>query len=967
MVDSFKVKSEKALFTKMKSEHGLLYQNAEWVLNHPRFGIIMLVLIGTSFLNYAWLAAILLVIFAIEISIRALVIRYKRQTYPYRDSSNNSMDMLFLFFDIIGALSLLVTIFSFALPLEDAAALRFIRALYLLRTLRLFRYIDIQSAIYSPTYGMVISVIVLLSFFVTDIVLWTVLMFFFVELIVRYVIMRNMLFTSRREKAIEWTFWWIDLVATVAMVPGVVSNQAGNILRTLRLIRLFRPWLVILKNLRLVIKEGQYLQEVNLIVLMLAFLSIAGGVGGHFLGGEYDYTRDGAITAKDHEMLSHIWFAFRSFSDPGNTVFYPETNEIALFSILAVVVGVFIFAFFIGIGANIVSGLMSRLRNEKMNIANHMVMLGWNRTSPFILHELRSLSQRSFSRLKLVLLNPDSKRPDGYHNEDWVSIRWGDMEIEEDIQRVNMVAAKQVIVNVPDHTDSEERAHSFFSLLAIRQENPDIYVSYALSGSIKPRLKKHHHPLQVGWDKNDFYNKPTVIHSLAEVRANLFRKVLLYPDYDQVITRLMIPPRVNESALCVTDWNGELLCEDDHYFLQHADGSCKVRIDKLVKALFNRGVLLIAAADSDMHIQSAMAPTASMQIFSLVGIALDANTLAGEINFTMQYFDSFSSQNEQSIITELSPLEIKRHIDILIIGNVGSLPLMLKRLLQSYDTLSVTVIDNLSRSKCNKQKRYLQRRLEEQDGANGRINLEMVSWNHIDMQDIEEHLVGIDRIILAPPLTQDDKPHALVAGLLSDMISFFEDHENKPMIFPVVDTREQALMLQKQMDKFHVEDEIHLMVPNEFYGTYVAHTSFHMFISRDKHVYEMHRSLRYVIDDMMSDAGDHSNLFTIDALKVDSPLPECSQGLFNGLFDQGYLWIGFRLKDRAVYTSEEHDLVFKMFPREFDFRCMRQQLIVMNHTSMPSSISTWEQNRQDIVELIVIRFDNHEDDDDIFF
>jgi len=936
----------------------MFYHNTEWVLNHPRFGFLMVGLIALSFLNVAWLAAILLIIFLAEIVLRSMLIRHKRQTQPYKGSTNRKLDILFLAFDIIGALSLLVTIFQFALPVEDATLARMLRAVYLLRALRIFRYIDLQSAIYSPTYGMVVSLLVLLSFFATGGLLWAVLMFFLVELVVRWLIMRNMIFSSRRNKVIEWFFWWVDLVATFAMMPGLATNQFGTVLRALRLVRLFRPWLVILRNLGKVVKEGQYFQEINLILLLLAVLSIAGGVTVHYIIGDYDFTRDGLIDAKDHEMLAHVWFAFRAFTDPGNVVFYPDTSEMAMFSILTVIIGVFLFAFFIGIGASIVSGLMEKLRNEKMNVANHMVMLGWNDASPFILRELRTISQRSFTRLKLVLLNHEKEPPADFKTEDWVTYRWGDMESAEDLQRINLGAARQVTVNVPVRSDSESHAHSFFSLLAIREENPEVSISYAMPNFIQPRLKSHKHPLQVGWDDQGYYNKPTVIHSQADVRANLFRQLLHYHDFDQIMSRLMVPPRTEESALTAIDWQGALIVEDGVGYIQHEDGSTRVKLDHVIKGLFERGVILMAAASPTMQVQPVMAATESMPVSTLVGISLDSSTLLGELEYVIQNIVELGSVEVKPLMSELKPLEVIRDIRIVVFGWIGAMPLILKRLLQSYDNIILTVIDEMTEKESADQESYLKRRINELPGAIERIEFNLVNWEFTEMDSVCEHIRGVDRIIVSRPMHVKDKPHAIVASVLSDLMTVLNEIDEHPLIFPVVDTREQAMMLQRQMDKFGVDREVHLVVPNEFYGIYVAHTSYHMFVSQSAEVYEMHRALRYVINDMMSDDPTQSeSFFKLDALSVDSPLPESSQSLFNGLLDQGYLWIGYRMKDSVDFAAADDTMLYKVFPRETDHRCLRQKMIIINPNGSPVAAKLWAESRENIAEIIVVRFD----------
>ncbi|PIP01889.1 MAG: hypothetical protein COX55_08505, partial [Zetaproteobacteria bacterium CG23_combo_of_CG06-09_8_20_14_all_54_7] len=582
------------------SDRPLLYHHMEWVLMHPRFGFLMMGLIALSFTHNRILATVLFAVFCIEVGMRFAIMMNKQRTNPYRSSLNQKIDALFLVLDVIGIASLLITILNIPLDAENLAAARLLRAVYLLRTLRMFRYIDLQSAMYSPTYGMLISLIILLSFFAEDTLMWIIIIFFSVELAIRFLIMRNIKYETRRDKVAEWLYWGVDLIATIVMVPAFAFVPYGGALRMLRLIRLLRPWMVIIRNLKDIMREGQFMQEINLIILLLAVLSIGGGVIGHFSMANFDYDQNGLSNQEDKGMLAPIWFAFRMFTDPGNTITYPDNSEIAIFSVVAVIIGVFIFAFFIGIGASIVSGLMAKLRNERLNITNHMVMLGWSSVSPFILSQLKVISERGFSKLKLVILNDAEKMPDELIEHSWVSYRWGKVEEVTSLQRVNLAHARQAIVSIPEgHSDADNLAIATFSLIAIRKVNPNIYLNFATPGLAEPHLSSHHHMLQIGWDTQGFYNKPTVVNSQADVRANLFRNILVYRDFDQVMERLMIPERTEESSLQVAEWGGRLERVDGAIHLALPDQSSSMEISALASFLLLRGVTLLALVDNN--------------------------------------------------------------------------------------------------------------------------------------------------------------------------------------------------------------------------------------------------------------------------------------------------------------------------------------------------------------------------------
>jgi len=929
----------------------------EWVLMHPRFGFLMMGLIALSFTHNRILATVLFAVFCIEVGMRFAIMMNKQRTNPYRSSLNQKIDALFLVLDVIGIASLLITILNIPLDAENLAAARLLRAVYLLRTLRMFRYIDLQSAMYSPTYGMLISLIILLSFFAEDTLMWIIIIFFSVELAIRFLIMRNIKYETRRDKVAEWLYWGVDLIATIVMVPAFAFVPYGGALRMLRLIRLLRPWMVIIRNLKDIMREGQFMQEINLIILLLAVLSIGGGVIGHFSMANFDYDQNGLSNQEDKGMLAPIWFAFRMFTDPGNTITYPDNSEIAIFSVVAVIIGVFIFAFFIGIGASIVSGLMAKLRNERLNITNHMVMLGWSSVSPFILSQLKVISERGFSKLKLVILNDAEKMPDELIEHSWVSYRWGKVEEVTSLQRVNLAHARQAIVSIPEgHSDADNLAIATFSLIAIRKVNPNIYLNFATPGLAEPHLSSHHHMLQIGWDTQGFYNKPTVVNSQADVRANLFRNILVYRDFDQVMERLMIPERTEESSLQVAEWGGRLERVDGAIHLALPDQSSSMEISALASFLLLRGVTLLALVDNNGQshpLYKLDRVSLPMDIPSMLGVAINANALNAEIFYTIKHLHQLSLPAMLPGIAGLSPASHGKTLNLLVTGWVGSLPLLLQRLLAEYDQIKMTLIDDLTADEVASQLAYLRRRCDETPGANERIRVEIISWNFSDMNFLRPYVTGIDRILLSRPQHMTVQAYASIATVLSHLVTIIKEQDGHPDIFPVMESREQARLLQQELERFDFPMEIHVTVPDEFYGTYLAHTSFHMYASESEGSYELQRTLRHTIDDIMGDVGDTDEMDLI-ALEVNQELPENAEILFASLLQQGYVWIGYRLKQNFIWTDPVQNTIRILFPREEDFSCLRQYQIIINPFGNPVSRHSWTKYRQEIVELIVI-------------
>ncbi len=934
-------------------DKSLLLYHLEWILMHPRFGFFMMGLIALSFTHEPWLATVLFIIFTIEITARIIIISHKKRTNPYRTSLNRKIDGMFLILDIIGVASLLITIFDIPFQAEDAALVRMFRALYLLRTLRIFRYFDLQSAMYSPTYGMFTSLVIMISFFATDTLLWIVIIFFTVELILRYLIMKNMTFESKREKRIEWLFWWLDVTATIVMIPAFAIIPYGGALRSLRLIRLLRPWMVILRNLKDVMREGQFMQEINLIVLVLAVISIAGGIFGNFVMKGFDFTQDGIVNEHDNGMLPKIWFAFRLFTDPGNTVAYPESAATAIYAIVAVIIGVFIFAFFIGVGASIVSDLMVKLRNERLVITRHMVMFGWSNVAPYIITYLRLASERSFSHLKLVLLHHDTNTPQVLLKEKWVTYRHGDYTQMNDLKRVNLSAARQALVLVPsEQTDAESLPEGFFSLLAIRNIQPNINLSIALPGMSHARIPEHQHMLQVGWDNIGAYDKPTVILSAADFKANILKNVLHYNDFDQIIARLMIPERTEESSLQVIDWEGTLTKQGEHYFLSTPDGESSSNIFVAAQDLLVRGATLLGLVDKhwNIHPLYRLHLLETMQVRGIVGIALNENALHGELYYVLK-----NPSLHPAVLTQQTNITLQQHettLRILISGWVEGLPLLLKRLSPDYQRIEVTLLDNISNDKLEETHYYLNKRLSKEIGIH-KISFTIQQWDFSDMEVLREHIKTASHIMLAKPLTSKQKPYTVISTLLSHIISIIKSEQVTPKVFPLLQDREQARLLQEELDRFTLPTEIHLLVPDELYGTYVAHTNFHMYTAESDEVYKVKRVLRHIIHDLMSEDGEN-DMFEIYAMDVHETLPNEPEALYAHLLEQGFIWIGYHLKQAFIWNDPIQSVVRTVFPRESDFHCMRQHEIIINAFGNPVSRRSWENHRQDIVELIVI-------------
>jgi hypothetical protein len=335
----------------------------------------------------------------------------------------------------------------------------------------------------------------------------------------------------------------------------------------------------------------------------------------------------------------------------------------------------------------------------------------------------------------------------------------------------------------------------------------------------------------------------------------------------------------------------------------------------------------------------------------------------------MSHPDLFADIDAESRMVEVDNLALKQpRLSITIVGRVGHLSLILRRLLQDYEEVNVAILDDVSESERENALRSMTENLAKTEGALDRIHVDLVPWNFSDMDVLEKHICKANRIFISRPVHAVEKPHATIASILSHAVSILEDYESEAIIFPVVDNREQARLLQTELHDFCADDNVHVVVPDEFYGTYAAHTSFNMYSSMCASDYKLQGILSSALEDLMSEAGE-DDCFDLIGFRLEGKLEKDPQALFNALLDQGNLWIGYRMEVTVQLDSIAYHAMMKMFPQPVDAECVRQQQIVLNPFSSPMHRKIWDEKHDQIVELVVIKLAKPEEEllDDIFF
>jgi hypothetical protein len=943
----------------------LLFYYLDWVISHPRFGILMIGLICLSFLQNPVIALVLFILFIIEFSARFTFFLHKQSLNPYSSSLQRKLDIFLFLLDLIGILSLLITIFDLSIGGEHLTLLRLVRAAYLLRTLRFIRYIDLHAAMFSPAYGMFISIIIVISFFATDTLLWVITIYFFVELGLRLIIMRNMAFESNNERRTEWAIWCLDLLATVFMLPLFELTAYSSSIRMLRLVRLFRPWKVIIDNLREVLRQGQFVQEINLMVLILAVLSLSiGGIFFFFVEPRY-YMPPELLSHGGSPIVSAIWHAFRLLTDPGNSSEDPGTTFVIILSVIGVILGVFVFAFFIGIGSNIVSGLMQRLRNERLIANNHIVIIGWSPAAPYIIKQLALIAEQTYARLKVVLLHHEENMPQEIVEGKWVTYRQGVASNPADLRRVHLSAAGLALfVSHEGDPESLSISRTFHAMMSIRTENPDIPLCIAYPGMSKSKLVGHQHMLQVGWDKQGKYSNPTALISETEFRTTALCNILRYSDFDHVFQRLMIPELPEDSGMLLVEWDAMLRHVQGEWLIATPDGQHEAALSHILPILFHRGVILISVildgGEAIPVYKLDELEVTSSRINMLLGISINDGVFYSELMhaiITCAALPALEAVNEEPGDIGLELQEPEYKMRLLIIGFVGALPILLKQLLRFYQELELVVLDNLDPEEIISEKAYIKRRVAEEPGLDELITISVKAWDFTDMEFLRQYVVQANHVILCPPRHLNESTFSLASTILSSIVTITEMEGVTPQIFPVMENITQASMLQNELGELELPVVVHVTVLNELYGAYVSHSVYNMHSAKNTEDYNIKKTLRKSLKKLMTDTGESSEM-GLKIFSVQQPLPEHAIELFHLLYAAGYIWVGYTMQHVYGQTGVLNAGIQALFPRRQSHVSERQNHIIINPFGSPISSHSWIDHKDDIVELITIGGDH---------
>lgn len=321
---------------------------------------------------------------------------------------------------------------------------------------------------------------------------------FGIDLGVRFLVWRADIHGTRAVTVGSVAFAVVDSLAFVSFLPLELWIEDRDFLAALSLLRLTRLAMLLrfgrglARDLYAIITRREQVQTLAFVSGAVLLMSLVASIIVSQLSIR-------VTEAPAEPFTEKFWWAFRQLESPDNIVTSLEGEPIVIvLSIVLTLTGVFLIAFVIGVGSNVVDQLVRAERRRDLAYRGHTVVLGAVHEGEELIREfvriyaknrqvpaperlltwlryMRPHGARTFPRV--ALLSRRDEMPDFLVEPimRWVVYRQGDESEPEGLQRVAAKEAKRAILLAQRSLGHETDAATISALAALRGENRDCH------------------------------------------------------------------------------------------------------------------------------------------------------------------------------------------------------------------------------------------------------------------------------------------------------------------------------------------------------------------------------------------------------------------------------------------------------------------------------------------------------------
>ena len=416
----------------------------ERIFSHPRYALMIVAALGLcAFERYVAVMLPLGLFFAVEWGLRLWLQK--------ENGWNNRSELAFLLLDGLATISLFAAILMPANLISQGFYLRLarlFRGMYLLRMLRIFRFLTHDTFVYSLPFALAVVALAGIGLAVERVGLYVGIVLL-LELLCRGVSIAKVLPKGARRKA-EQAFLPLDLVASVAvlgLIPGL--SPFWVLLRLARFLIMLNPVGNIARAVNKVARMAEVRSEVSMLMGMLITLLVIGSLSVIYLYPAMDINDDGSMNMADYAPFQIILFVFRLIMDPGAAPPMAYSPWLVGLTVILVMAGVFFFALLVGLGANVMQYLLRELANSPLSAREHMIFVGGNAQAVTILKQLDRLCARMRRSFPSVWLFFGEPLADARSIGRWLTVRQVESGERGLIDRFNLSGIRQLFFFMP--------------------------------------------------------------------------------------------------------------------------------------------------------------------------------------------------------------------------------------------------------------------------------------------------------------------------------------------------------------------------------------------------------------------------------------------------------------------------------------------------------------------------------------
>lgn len=361
----------------------------ERVFSHPRYAFVVMAALSLCFFErYLFVLLPMALFFTIEWCMRF----WLQKERGFR----NKLELTFLILDGLATISMFFSIFMPASILEQGIYLRItrlFRGMYMLRMLRVFRFLTFDAMVFSLPLALVIIALAAVGWGIPSVGLYIGLMLMIETGYRAYSIHRVLPRGKRRN--LELFFIPLDIFAALA-VMGIVPELSSTwvLLRLARFLIMLNPLGRIAEAAKRVLVLPEIRQEGSMLAGLFVAYMIVGSVAIWFLYPSLDMNNDNIRNDIDYAPYQVLLYVFRLMIDPGAAPAQAFSPTVALMTVVLVISGVFFFALVVSLGSNVMKYMLEELANSSLSAREHMLFMGHNEQSLPILHKVGQLCAR---------------------------------------------------------------------------------------------------------------------------------------------------------------------------------------------------------------------------------------------------------------------------------------------------------------------------------------------------------------------------------------------------------------------------------------------------------------------------------------------------------------------------------------------------------------------------------------------